>query len=142
MINIPTPEDIEMLAAEAGISTSNACRRAGLSYSMVARWKAGANPGIEAVRAVVVVLKKAIVKPPREKRGQRANALFRPAVVDRAMTRVGGGAALAQALGLSRQAVSYWSKVPKKHVLAVSELTGIPPHTLRPDCFKRTRSAV
>jgi Meiotically up-regulated gene 113/Bacterial toxin YdaS len=43
--------------------------------------------------------------------------------------------ALARALDCSRQNVQQWTRIPKKHVQAVSRLTGIPKHELRPDLF-------
>ncbi len=49
----------------------------------------------------------------------------------RALTEVGGGAALARALNkhgvdLTRQAVFFWDRVPLKYVRSVAEITGIP----------------
>lgn len=42
---------------------------------------------------------------------------------------------LARQLGLTRQAVSSWDKVPLKHMKTISQLTGIPRHKLRPDIY-------
>lgn len=39
---------------------------------------------------------------------------------------------LAQELGIKRQAVSSWTRVPFDQVLAVSQFTGIPPQVLHP----------
>jgi len=48
---------------------------------------------------------------------------------------VGGIGALAAKLGLSRQAVAIWHRVPIKHLNKVSEITGIPRQMIRPDMF-------
>ena len=52
---------------------------------------------------------------------------------------VGGNAALARFLGISREAVSQWDRCPAERVVAVSEATGgrIQPEQLRPDIFRR-----
>jgi DNA-binding transcriptional regulator YdaS (Cro superfamily) len=41
--------------------------------------------------------------------------------------------AIAHKLGLSRQAVQQWRRVPGQHILAVSAFTKVPGHRLRPD---------
>tara|TARA_R110000868_G_scaffold86015_1_gene241490 strand:- start:39 stop:242 length:204 start_codon:yes stop_codon:yes gene_type:complete len=61
MANIPTPQDIEILAVRAGISVAEACSRANLMPAVFSRWKRGvSNPGIENVRAIVDQLEAAI----------------------------------------------------------------------------------
>jgi DNA-binding transcriptional regulator YdaS (Cro superfamily) len=40
---------------------------------------------------------------------------------------------IALKLGLSRQAVQQWRRVPGQHILAVSAFTKVPGHRLRPD---------
>lgn len=40
---------------------------------------------------------------------------------------------LARALHVKPQAISQWTGVPLARVKAISDLTGIPPHQLRPD---------
>jgi DNA-binding transcriptional regulator YdaS (Cro superfamily) len=44
---------------------------------------------------------------------------------------------LAKALRVHRSQVTRWNRsgVPPKHVRRVAEITGIPPHELRPDIF-------
>lgn len=49
--------------------------------------------------------------------------------------KAGGVVALSKALGLSRGAVSQWSRVPVERVVAVERLTGISRAVLRPDVF-------
>lgn len=44
-------------------------------------------------------------------------------------------AAIADELGLSRQAVSGWRAVPAEWVRKISDFTGIPPWRLRPDLY-------
>ncbi|MDC7784810.1 Cro/CI family transcriptional regulator [Rhodoplanes sp. TEM] len=42
---------------------------------------------------------------------------------------------VAKALGIGRQAVYQWRRVPPERVLTVSEVTGLPPHQIRPDLY-------
>jgi DNA-binding transcriptional regulator YdaS (Cro superfamily) len=42
---------------------------------------------------------------------------------------------LAKHLGITRQAVSGWRAIPAEWVKRIAELTGIPPHRLRPDLY-------
>jgi hypothetical protein len=51
----------------------------------------------------------------------------------------GGIGELAAKLGLSRQAVGIWHKVPFKHLNRVSDITGIPRQLIRPDLFDDER---
>ena len=53
------------------------------------------------------------------------------------IARAGGARELAEALGLSVQAVHAWKSrgVPATQVMKVSEFTGVPPHDIRPDVF-------
>ncbi len=57
-------------------------------------------------------------------------------ITDTAVNRAGGVSALADHLGLTRQAVFKWTRIPAHHVMKVSALVGIPPEKLRPDIFK------
>ncbi len=54
-----------------------------------------------------------------------------------AISKAGGGAALASALNLTRQAVYQWRLVPPQHVLDVEKLSGVSRHDLRPDLYPR-----
>lgn len=56
-------------------------------------------------------------------------------LIREAADNVGGVISLSLALGLSRAAVSQWTKVPPDHVLDVERLTGVSRHKLRPDIF-------
>ncbi|GBQ89186.1 hypothetical protein AA0535_1730 [Asaia krungthepensis NRIC 0535] len=47
----------------------------------------------------------------------------------------GMNARIARACGLSTAAVSQWKRIPRKHLEKVSDLSGVPPETLRPDLF-------
>ena len=49
--------------------------------------------------------------------------------------KAGGVVALSHALGLSRGAVSQWSRVPLNRVKSVEKITGISKAILRPDVF-------
>lgn len=61
------------------------------------------------------------------------------AAVVEAKKAAGGGSRLAKGLGLRRQAVYQWDKIPAGHVLKVEELTGVPRSTLRPDLYPQDR---
>lgn len=52
-----------------------------------------------------------------------------------AIEAAGGARRLGEQLGIDRQAVYQWRQVPPHRVRAVSRLTGIPPHVLRPDIY-------
>lgn len=54
---------------------------------------------------------------------------------------VGGNAALARILKISREAVSQWDRCPAERVVAVSEATGrkVRPEHLRPDLYLQDR---
>ena len=43
MFHLPTPEDVERLAQEAGKSMAQVCREAEIAPSTFTRWKAGKN---------------------------------------------------------------------------------------------------
>jgi DNA-binding transcriptional regulator YdaS (Cro superfamily) len=57
--------------------------------------------------------------------------------VERAIKAAGGVSALAAALGVSKQVVHQWWRVPAERVQAVVTVTGIPPWELRPDIFRK-----
>ena len=46
---------------------------------------------------------------------------------------------IAEALGVSRAAVSQWRRVPEKHLTTVARMTGISRRVLRPDLYPATR---
>jgi len=46
---------------------------------------------------------------------------------------------MAKALGVSRQAVSAWKRLPFKHIMQVSMETGIPREKLRPDIYGQAK---
>lgn len=48
---------------------------------------------------------------------------------------VGGQAAMARALGISKQAIQFWKITPVHHVLKIEKMTGIPRRQLRPDIY-------
>lgn len=47
----------------------------------------------------------------------------------------GGAIPLAEALGISRQAVQQWKQVPPERVLQVERITGVSRYALRPDVY-------
>lgn len=56
-------------------------------------------------------------------------------IVEQAIEKAGGAAALARELGVTVQAVCKWTEIPPRRVLEVERLTGISRHKLRPDVF-------
>ena len=70
----------------------------------------------------------------RANRAYKSSMAKRPPF-DEAIARVGGKAALAKALGITKSAVSQWKELPPKHVLKVAQLSGFKCHELRPDIF-------
>jgi hypothetical protein len=63
------------------------------------------------------------------------------AAKSRAVASAGGGAAVAQRLGISRSAVGHWAVIPARHIMAMERLTGIPAAELRPDLAAAFASA-
>lgn len=61
------------------------------------------------------------------------------AAVNEAVLAAGGGAELARGLGLKRQAIYQWDRIPPNRVLRVEEITGVPRHRLRPDLYPQNR---
>lgn len=56
--------------------------------------------------------------------------------IDLVIAQAGSVAALAEALGISYQAVSCWRRhIPVAHVIRLEELTGISREVLRPDLY-------
>ncbi len=47
----------------------------------------------------------------------------------------GGGEKLAGALGITRQAIYQWNRVPAERVLDVEKFSGVSRHVLRPDLY-------
>lgn len=50
-------------------------------------------------------------------------------------------ARLAREIGITRGAVAQWDKVPAERLGAVTRVTGIQPHVLRPDLFETAGAA-
>ena len=57
--------------------------------------------------------------------------------LEQALASVGGQAALARRLGVSRQAVQAWKTAPVRRVLQIEKITGVSRHDLRPDVYPR-----
>jgi len=60
-MELPTPQDVEILAVRAGVSVTDACRRVSLTPDVFRRWKRGkSSPSIESVRVLVRLLEEII----------------------------------------------------------------------------------
>jgi DNA-binding transcriptional regulator YdaS (Cro superfamily) len=55
--------------------------------------------------------------------------------VHRAKQIAGGTTALASKLGISKQAVSMWKRIPTDRIIAIEAATGISREELRPDLY-------
>ena len=55
--------------------------------------------------------------------------------LNRAKKAVGSQSKLARLLGITRQAVDQWKKVPPLKVLAVERVSGVSRYELRPDLY-------
>ena len=51
----------------------------------------------------------------------------------KAIETIGSGNRLAKELGIARQAITQWSRIPADRVIEIERLTGIPREELRPD---------
>lgn len=56
--------------------------------------------------------------------------------IKRIIEAAGGPSKLGKSLGLSHSSVSCWKRVPAAHVPAVSKITAIGRHLLRPDLWE------
>lgn len=70
----------------------------------------------------------------RKGRGAKADAVSN-AGLQLAIDKAGGKAALARLLNIKVQAISQWSDVPVKRILAIEAATGVPRRKLRPDLY-------
>ena len=53
----------------------------------------------------------------------------------KAIKQAGSATQLAAALGITREAVSQWKRVPAERVIAVEQATGVSREELRPDLY-------
>lgn len=56
-------------------------------------------------------------------------------IVDKIVRKAGGASKLAQTLGIKGPSIYSWKRVPADRVIAISQITGISPHEIRPDVF-------
>ena len=61
----------------------------------------------------------------------------KPKVIQKIFKKGGGYVKIANTLGLTRQAVFQWRRVPAEHVLKIEQITGIPRHELRRDLYPK-----
>lgn len=54
---------------------------------------------------------------------------------EQAIAKAGGSRSVAEALGITRQAVEDWIRVPAKHVLRLEAISGVSRYDLRPDIY-------
>jgi len=69
------------------------------------------------------------------------NRMMRDEALSLALKPKGAAKRLAEALGITEQAVCQWSRVPAGRVLDVERATGVPRHLLRPDLYPREAAA-
>lgn len=83
----------------------------------------------------------AIEKPKYNKQGtERMNrSQTDRSALQKAVAAVGSITALAQRLGISKQAVSMWTRVPAERAQEIEAVTGVPRHILRPDLWERAQ---
>jgi len=55
-----------------------------------------------------------------------------------AIEKIGGLTAVADKLGITRQAVFAWKRCPPEHAIKIEQLSGISRHILRPDVFGKS----
>lgn len=58
-------------------------------------------------------------------------------ILNRVFAAYGSKRKAAAALGVTRQALQAWSRVPMQHVRQVAKDTGLPKWKLRPDIYER-----
>lgn len=60
-----------------------------------------------------------------------------PTPLERAILAAGSGKALAELLGVTPMAVSYWKArgIPARHAIRIETVTGVPRQELRPDLY-------
>ena len=62
--------------------------------------------------------------------------MTRHSAIDMAIEKAGGMRPLAEAIGVTYQAIQSWrTRIPAERVLAVESATGIPREQLRPDLY-------
>ena len=57
-------------------------------------------------------------------------------VIELAAEKVGGVAELARQIGVTRQAVHQWQRIPAERVRDIERITGLPREFLRPDLYE------
>jgi len=57
------------------------------------------------------------------------------------LIKMGNATAVAEALGVTRQAISRWKRIPIRHIPKISELTGLSVQQIRPDLFASEKPA-
>lgn len=60
-------------------------------------------------------------------------------VVDSKKRSIKSRSQLAKALGIKRQAINGWSKVPAERVLEIEDLLNVPAWRMRPDLYRRPK---
>lgn len=55
--------------------------------------------------------------------------------LEKAIKHAGNAARLAEQLGVRRQALYQWDRVPAERVLEIERITGVPRQELRPDLY-------
>lgn len=61
----------------------------------------------------------------------------KPIGLKRAAKAAGSLAALARLLGITSQSLQKWKRVPRKRILQIEKLTGVPREKLAPELFRK-----
>ena len=64
------------------------------------------------------------------------------ALLRRAIRAAGGYARFAAGLGISRQTIYRWKRVPERWISQIERVSGIPRHELRPDLYREPLTVV
>jgi DNA-binding transcriptional regulator YdaS (Cro superfamily) len=60
--------------------------------------------------------------------------------LEAAIIATGSRSELARRLGISRQAIHFWKKIPAERVVEIEQITGVPREIPRPDLYRRPKT--
>lgn len=104
-------------------------------YRMEGEWFAAHPVVLEAVAAVIAGRFSWTILSNGAAKAGHFGGRHHPHIVERAINACGGASLLAKGLGIHRQAVYQWERIPTMQIVKVEKLTGIPRAELRPDLY-------